>query len=233
MLLSDSAADVLAQPFVTWAGLSTPPDLDPTALAEFNAFYSKTHIPEILRHNPGFVAAARFELTWSDPRGLAGPTWLAMYGVQDEAAARAYILQSQLPREQRPPQTPGPPAWSAARREWRLLWRRTGSVTALPDPAPTLYLEGVNLPQGDEESFMDVDPSAPPALSSPAPAVRFELYHPFETPASAAAQLVTAYGLGAASPADVATRLQTARDTARGRRQPQILWRLLYRRLDA
>ena len=103
-----------------------------------------------------------------------------MYGVHDGAAARAYKIQSQLPREQRPPQTPGPPAWSAARREWRLLWRRIGRFGAPAGPASTFYLEGTDLPKDEN------DASAPPGGLDLASTTRFELYHRFETPASAA-----------------------------------------------
>src|SRR5205085_8628179 len=85
--LSSLTTDALAQPFVSFAGISTSADLPAADLAAFNTFYGRTHIPEILRDNPGFVGAERFELHWSDPRGVPGPRWLTMYGVEDESAA--------------------------------------------------------------------------------------------------------------------------------------------------
>ncbi len=37
-----------------WVGMNTAPDTAAAALAEFNQFYSKTHVPEVLANNPGF-----------------------------------------------------------------------------------------------------------------------------------------------------------------------------------
>jgi len=44
-----------AYPFMHWVGMNTPPDTDPTAIAEFSKFYSTIHVPEVVANNPGFV----------------------------------------------------------------------------------------------------------------------------------------------------------------------------------
>ena len=42
-----------AYPFMYWVGMNTPPDTDPTAVAEFSQFYSTIHLPEVVASNPG------------------------------------------------------------------------------------------------------------------------------------------------------------------------------------
>ena len=54
--------EAFSSPFMYWVGMNTAPDTDATALAEFSRFYSKTHLPEVVASNPGFVRGSRYEL---------------------------------------------------------------------------------------------------------------------------------------------------------------------------
>ena len=52
-----------------WVGMDTDPKTTPEALAEFNHFYSTTHVHEVIAAHPGFVSVSRYELLDPDPRG--------------------------------------------------------------------------------------------------------------------------------------------------------------------
>src|SRR5713101_1425483 len=114
--------EAFSSPFMYWVGMNTTPDTDATALAEFSRFYSKTHLPEVVASNPGFVRGSRYELLQPDPRGDFGPRWLAVYEMDGEAAADGYITRNDGLPEGRPRYTPGPAAWRQTETRWRLLW---------------------------------------------------------------------------------------------------------------
>ena len=67
--------DGFAHPFMYWVGMDTDPRTTPEALAEFNRFYSATHVHEVMAAHAGFVSVSRYELLDPDPRGgvHAGP----------------------------------------------------------------------------------------------------------------------------------------------------------------
>ena len=111
--LRGAAGDVLASlrkertnmsdtPFMYWVGMNTPPDTSADELAKFNDFYSNIHAPEVVKGNPGFVRATRYELSGPDPRGDLGPRWLAVYEMDSEAAAQGYSARNDGPPEGRP-----------------------------------------------------------------------------------------------------------------------------------
>src|SRR6266436_2213324 len=56
-------------PFMYWVGMNTAADTSPQELAEFNDFYSHTHMHEVVASHPGFMRATRYELCDPDPRG--------------------------------------------------------------------------------------------------------------------------------------------------------------------
>ena len=130
-----------AYPFMYWVGMNTPPDTDPTAVAEFSQFYSKIHVPEVVASNPGFVRGTRYELLQPDPRGDWGPRWLAVYEMDGEAAARTYAARNDGPPEGRPRYTPGPAAWQQTQSVWRMIWRQVSSCRH-GESAPALHLHG-------------------------------------------------------------------------------------------
>jgi hypothetical protein len=136
-----------AHPFSYWVGMDTDPRTPPEALAEFNRFYSGTHVFEVMSAHPGFVAVSRYELAEQDARGgeHAGPRWLAVYEMIDEAAAEQYLKDNARPWLHRRHYSPWPPARKRAKTVWRMIWRQLTSGDVPPD---TLALVGLNdLPQ--------------------------------------------------------------------------------------
>src|SRR5579864_709812 len=113
-----------------WVGMDTDPCTTPEALAEFNAFYSGTHVHEVIAAHPGFVGVSRYELIDQDPRGgiHQGPRWLAAYAMQDEAAADQYIKDNARPWLHRKRYSPWPAARRKAKTTWRMIWHQLASA---------------------------------------------------------------------------------------------------------
>ena len=161
--------DVLTYPFTYWVGMNTDPRTSPEALSEFNRFYSTTHVGEVIAAHPGFVDACRYELVDSDAPD-AGPRWLAIYGMADEAAAVRYLRDNERPWLHRRKYSPWPPARKRAKTVWRMLWRSSESSGSLSGPAQFASLVGMN---------------EPPSLAAPPADARvtcLELYRPFAPP---------------------------------------------------
>jgi hypothetical protein len=131
-----------SQPFTYWVGMDTDPRTTPEALAEFNRFYSATHVHEVIGAHPGFVSVSRYELLEQDPRGNghAGPRWLAVYAMADEAAAEQYVKDNARPWLHRRKYSPWPPARRRAKTIWRLIWR----TISPPQPSEEVTLVGTN-----------------------------------------------------------------------------------------
>jgi hypothetical protein len=132
-----------AQPFTYWVGMDTDPRTTPEALADFNRFYSGTHVYEVMAAHPGFVGVSRYELVEQDPRGgeHAGPRWLAVYEMVDEASAEQYVKDDARPWLHRRHYSPWPPARKRAKTVWRMIWRRLSPGDVPPD---AVALVGVN-----------------------------------------------------------------------------------------
>jgi hypothetical protein len=139
-----TSANVLAHPFAYWVGMDTDVRTTHEALAEFNHFYSTTHVHEVVAAHPGFVRATRYELVEPDPRGIAhtGPRWLAIYDMADEAAAVRYIKDNQRPWLHRQRYSPWPSARRRAKTVWRMIWRRTSAGGAIDPLADSLLIVG-------------------------------------------------------------------------------------------
>ena len=54
-----ASGGAFTHPFMYWVGMDTDPRTTPEALAEFNQFYSTTHVGEVIGAHPGFVTASR------------------------------------------------------------------------------------------------------------------------------------------------------------------------------
>ena len=141
-----------AYPFMYWVGMNTPPDTDPTAVAEFSQFYSTIHVPEVVASNPGFVRGTRYELLQPDPRGDYGPRWLAVYEMDDEAAAHTYAARNDGPPEGRPRYTPGPAVWQQTQSVWRMIWRHVSSSGTASQPPHSIFMVGMNVPPDTDEA---------------------------------------------------------------------------------
>src|SRR5438874_7442604 len=94
-IVTDAGDKAFTYPFEYWVGMETDPRTTPEALAEFNRFYSTTHVHEVIAAHSGFVSASRYELLESDAGG--GPRWLAVYEMTDEAAAEQYVKDNARP----------------------------------------------------------------------------------------------------------------------------------------
>ena len=102
-------------PFFYMVGMNVPADTTAKELADFNDFYSNTHVHEVLANNPGFSNPTRYELFTP---GAVGPRFLAMYEVDSEAAA-----QGHLNRRSGVTYSKGPVAWEKHDTIWRLSYR--------------------------------------------------------------------------------------------------------------
>jgi hypothetical protein len=142
-----------SQPFTYWVGMNTDPRTTPEALAEFNRFYSTTHVQEVLAAHPGFVSVSRYELLEPDPRDgeHSGPRWLAVYEAQDEAAALQYIKDNERPWLHRRKYSPWPPARRKAKTVWRMLWRQMSTPQASSPEA--IVIEGTNVAPDGEDTY--------------------------------------------------------------------------------
>src|SRR5438874_6039531 len=98
-IVTDAGDKAFTYPFEYWVGMDTDPRTTPDALAEFNRFYSTTHVGEVIAAHAGFVLATRYELLEQDPRGgiHRGPRWLAVYEMTDEQAAEQYVKDDARP----------------------------------------------------------------------------------------------------------------------------------------
>ena len=77
-------------------GIDPAADLTAAETAAFGDFYERTHLPEVVAANEGFVDGLRLELEPPDRRLGIGPLWLAMYGVDSMASVRGYMERQQV-----------------------------------------------------------------------------------------------------------------------------------------
>lgn len=232
--------------YLYWVGMETDPRTTPEALAEFNHFYSATHVNEVIAAHPGFISASRYELLDPDPRGgeHAGPRWLAVYEIKDQAAVDQYIKDDARPWLHRRTYSPWPPARKKAKTTWRLLWRQLaahGSSEQKPE-AESIFMVGMNpAPDADETALAEFNDYY---TGTHVPEVmqyggynrgsRWEVYRAFAHPEPGCPRYVAIYEADAAATAERAERR-----TSRGKLTPgppsweqrDTVWRLVYKRL--
>jgi hypothetical protein len=100
-------------------GMNVPAETDASSLAEFNAFYTQVHVPEVMAAG-GYTRGTRWELYREFAHPAPGaPRFCAIYeadsAATDERDAR---------RAARRPFASGPPAWEQRDTVWRLVYRR-------------------------------------------------------------------------------------------------------------
>jgi hypothetical protein len=186
--------------FAYWVGLDTPPDADARTLAAFNAFYDETHVPEVLANNRGFVRASRYELLVPDARGDFGPRWLAVYEMQDEAAAQAYIARNDGPQEGRPAYTPGLADFRTTIR-WRMLWRQISAAGQAPDAYHGMFVVGMNVPDDTppegmrefNDFYTNIHVPEVMRWGGYASGLRFERFREFQHPAPGCPRFLAIY----------------------------------------
>jgi hypothetical protein len=238
--------EAFAYPYMYWVGMNTAPDTSADELAEFQRFYSQTHLSEVVASNPGFVRGARYELLDPDPRGDFGPRWLAVYEMDGEAAARGYAERNDGPAEGRPRYTPGPAAWSRTQGMWRMIWRGVSSAGSSNEPPDSIFMVGMNVPDDTDaaglaafnEFYTQIHVPEVMAMGGYSRGTRFELYRDFRHPAPGCPRFCAIYTAN-----EAATKAnQEARANPRPGRTPlssgpptwekhDTLWRLVYRRI--
>jgi hypothetical protein len=233
-----------AYPFMYWVGMDTDPRTTPEALAEFNHFYSTTHVHEVIAAHPGFEGVSRYELLDPDPRGgeHAGPRWLAVYGMADEAAAEQYLKDNARPWLHRKQYSPWPAARRKAKTVWRMIWRQVstaGSTDQLPE---SIFLVGMNVPQQTTDAELAdfnrfyTETHVPEVMTygGYARGTRVEVHRAFAHPDPGCPRFCAIYEADAQ-----ATEQRAARREARGTLSSgppaweahDTLWRLVYRRI--
>jgi hypothetical protein len=99
-------------------GMNVPTDTDANGLAEFNSFYTETHVPEVMAYG-GYARGTRFELYREFAHPAPGtPRFCAIYEA-DAAATEARESR----RATRAPLSSGPPVWENHDTIWRLVYR--------------------------------------------------------------------------------------------------------------
>jgi hypothetical protein len=232
-----------------WVGMNTPANASDAAMAEFNDFYSNVHVREVVRNNPGFIRATRYELHEQDARGAFGPRWLASYEMDSEAAVSLYLERNDGPPAGRPSYTPGPSVWQHYEGWWRLVWHRLvpeqGELGAAG--APYLFLVGMDVPA--ETGPQDLDDFNDFYTHTHVPEVvalgdflrgsRFELRRDLRHPKPGAPRFLAVY-----EGDDLALKTRARRAASPVAESPlssgppaweahSTAWRLLYRRLDS
>jgi hypothetical protein len=106
-------------------GMNVPPDTDEAGLAEFNEFYTTTHVPEVMAYL-GYLRGTRFELYREFRYPEPGcPRFCAIY--EADAAATEADQQRRATSNSRSGPSPlssGPPTWEKHDTLWRLVYRR-------------------------------------------------------------------------------------------------------------
>jgi len=106
-------------------GMNVPPDTDEAELAEFNAFYTNIHVPEVMERG-GYARGTRWELHRAFRHPQPGcPRFCAIYEA-DAAATQANQQRRSNPTPQPGdhPLSSGPPTWEKHDTLWRLVYRR-------------------------------------------------------------------------------------------------------------
>jgi hypothetical protein len=234
-------AQAFAHPFMYWVGMDTDPRTTPEALADFNRFYSTTHVGEVVAAHPGFLSSSRYELIKPDPRGgmHCGPRWLAVYEIADEAAAQRYIDDNERPWLHRRKYSPWPAARKKAKTVWRMIWRQLASAGNSDAQPETIFIVGMNVPDATDASALEefnafyTDTHVPEVMARGgyARGTRFELFRAFAHPVPGCPRFCAVYESEADMPED---RPASGGDLSSGPpawENRDTVWRLVYRRV--
>ncbi len=195
-----------------WVGMDTDPRTTPEALAEFNRFYSTTHVHEVIAAHPGFVSVNRYELL--EPRPTAST---ALRGGWPSTR-----LRTRLPRCSTSRTTsargctggnthPGRRHVARPKPSWRMLWHQRSLSGADGQVPESVFMVGTN-----DERLPEL--SAGP--STDMFQTHLELYRAFAPPEPDCPRFCAIYAT--ATPG--VREAWEARDAA---------WRLVYRRIPA
>lgn len=115
--------NVTASPFMYLVGMSEASHATNAEIEKFNTFYNDIHVPEVLA-GYGFVSGARYQCLreFLHPAPSA-PHYVAMYGIQDSAAAQAFMASRLAPDPIGSGFSEGPPTWQNRDTKWRLTYK--------------------------------------------------------------------------------------------------------------
>jgi len=122
--LGDSVGAPSGDPsFLRVIGMDPPPGGDDRELAEFNEFYSRSHLDEVMSSTPYSLGARYERVPEFSPRPDDAPRYCAAY--EADAAQAAELDRIRSARATQPAQrSAGPPAWQQRQTRWRLSYRR-------------------------------------------------------------------------------------------------------------
>jgi len=113
-----------AAPYIYLIGMNAPANASAAELAEFNAFYTSVHVPEVMAAN-GFERGLRYQCLRAFLHPAPGaPGFLAIYDIKDQAAARTHMQRRASPQTGASALSPGPLVWQRHDTLWRLTYRR-------------------------------------------------------------------------------------------------------------
>jgi hypothetical protein len=112
-------------PYIYMVGMDVPEGTNEKGLQEFNDFYTRIHVPEVVSVS-GFLSGIRYELYRDFRHPEPGsPHFLAVYEANEDS------IKARAERAANPgsatPLSSGPPTWEAHITAWRLLYRRIDS----------------------------------------------------------------------------------------------------------
>ncbi|MFI0405599.1 hypothetical protein [Actinomadura sp. 3N508] len=222
----------LSCPFFLAVGLRPRPDEPETELRALADYYDTVHLAEVVRLNEGFVSGARYELT-SPLDDETVPSWMAVYGIENEDAARRFLDRQ---GERRPVYTTGPPSFYRAAVVWRMIWERAGAV-GMPDLSPgKMAMIGMD-PAGDatDAEIAEFDDfytrtHLPEIVSKLGydRGTRFLLWHEFRHPAPRCPRYNAVYE--AEDPRPRPPGVPPLQPGPRAWEERQVRWRVIYRR---
>jgi hypothetical protein len=116
--VAETTAASIAPYAIYLLGVNPPADATEADLDVFNDFYTNVHLPEVAERRHA-LRAERYELLEEvRPPYKGAPKYLAVYEVDEAAAA--------VRRHVGPPYSAGPDVWQRHTTPWRLWYRRLG-----------------------------------------------------------------------------------------------------------
>jgi hypothetical protein len=114
--LAETSPAVVTPYAIYLLGVNPPADATDEELEVFNDFYTNVHLPEVAERRHA-LRAVRYELVQEvRPPYKGAPQFLAVYEVDEEAAA--------VRRHVGPPYATGPAVWQRHSTPWRLWYHR-------------------------------------------------------------------------------------------------------------
>jgi len=123
LINAPSDTKVSSAPYMYLVGMTAAAGANEAELAQFNAFYNDIHVGEVMK-GYGFVSSARYQCMREFMHPAPGcPDFLAMYGIQDKAAAELFMKGRLVADPSGNSFSAGPDVWMNRDTRWRLTYR--------------------------------------------------------------------------------------------------------------